>query len=1328
MAEAAIAVWPLSLSQRDVWMDQRAWPGSAHLNIGGAAYLCGALDIHRFEQALQLLVQQHEVLRLVPQADGTQRLLPHWQARLERVDVSAAADPHAAMAQWWESAMRQSFDLGHEPPWRAVLLTAHDELHGLFIQFHHVVMDGWGTVCVIRHWSEIYNALCRNGVWGPEPGQAGYFDFVQESLSYQTSDAFARDTRFWRDQWPTLPAPLFERRHWGAGQRGQLPMAHRASLNLDLDRYQTLMKSVQAQGWSSFNLWLAALALYLSRTLQRQELLIGMPTLNRSGRRYRHTPGMFVGVLPLRLVLDGRMTVRELMESTAVVVRSALRHARYPLGELSRELGALRHGREGLLDVLLSFEQQDYSVPFGEAHFDTVRQLFSGQARYPLGVTLCEFHHGQDPLLELEGSSECWSAEEVSALARRLWHVAQVLAHALAQTGPILTLDEVEVLPSVEREQLLHAWQTGGQSLVQVGARAPGGSVTPPTVLDAVVGQVGKRPQAPALFWQGGELSYQDLFLVTRALAEDLRRTGIHRGQVVALALPRSPAWVLSALAVMQAGAVWLPLDLDAPLARMEQLLESSQAVAVWVDVSHAERLAALRRDRHWRVLDSQSDPRLWSGSASSPELEGASWPRAEEAAYVMFTSGSTGQPKGVLVSHAALALRLRWLAREWALGPGDVGGQATQLTFDPSLVEWLLPLTCGAAVALPPPGRLDPQAVALWAWQNGVSFMAFVPSTLAPFAAAWAEMKASLVENSDSRCQAHARLRVACCGGEVLSPALALHWMQSTGAQLYNVYGPTEAVVLATAHRCALQASDEALPIGRPLDDTCAYVLDAQCRLLPVGAVGDLYLGGSTLAMGYLHRPDLTAQAFWEDPFRPGQRIYRTGDRAYWDAQGQLHFAGRDDRQVKLRGYRIELAEVESVVLQATGVTQAVVQRVLRNDVPQLYLWLAGDAVSAFDLTRQVRMLLRERLPDYMQPAGVGVLPQLPLTSHGKVDESRLPLPQWPDSTPSRPPRTTLEQELVTLWAETLGHPVGVDDHFFEQGGDSLAAMGLLAALELRWQRPLHLHHLLEHPTVAELARVLEGQGTSSVRPEVLQWLQHVSADGPAGQTATVCLVASGQGDVLRFQLLARALGPQWAVLMLQPPQDGQERSLSELAGLYVEALSPHLSALVLLGFSIGGVTALETARLLHAQGHAPLGLGLLDTIYPRRIVGGRWLWRWLQWLVRKLGVQDLSLNGRRLKALFEDPGLQMQVSALRQHRVQACKVPTLLLKTRGLRRWDRLLFGPWRGVFEGQLWQELTVPGLHGTLFEARHLGLVAERLRHWMDGLLKESLHDS
>ncbi|MEY2684714.1 MAG: hypothetical protein RJA09_1858, partial [Pseudomonadota bacterium] len=969
---------PLSLNQQEVWLDQRAWPGSAHLNIGGCAYLRGPLDLHLCQQALDLVVQGFDALRLVPQADGTQWLFPPSSPpapqcpTMEVVDLSAPANTTAdhqhdrelegLMATWWQARMQEPFELGAAPPWRVALLRGHDQLHGVFIQFHHLVMDGWGTVQVIQRWAEAYNALRAGQTWLPDPQLLSYQAFVEESSAYRRSEAFERDAQYWRTQLPQLPPLLLERRYPSAG--AQLPQAHMAVHHVDRLVYDGLVEKVRAEGLTPFNHCLAALALYFARAHGLEEVVIGIPSLNRGGRRYRQTPGMFVGVLALRIGLSPGMTVEALLQATAVALRGALRHPRYPLSELGRHLGAMRAGRDGLLDVLLSFEQQDYTVAFGEAKPDAVRQLFSGLARYALGVTVCEFREGQDVEWVLEGSSTCFEPGEVGMLGRRLWHLVQHLAD-----HPQALLADVPLMPPSEREAVLAG--------VHQGVVTDHADTQLETFIQRFVDQVHQRPHAPALVWDGGQMPYAELYRRSHLLAQELTLLGAGPDKVVALALERGPGLVVGLLGTALAGAAFLPLDVDAPVARLEAVLEDSEAVALLLEKEHLGRLGAL----HQQPLVVRPDLPLPWGTV--PDL----WPedpptaiKLTDMAYVLFTSGSTGRPKGVVVEHGTLARRLVWLSKAYHIGVGDCAGQGTQATFDPALIELLLPLVHGARLALPPPGRLAPEQLGAFAIRHGVTFMAFVPSTLSRFLDG-VQGKLGL------------KLRVACSGGEVLPPELAQRYLRETGARLFNVYGPTETSIFATAWACEMGDTRTRLPIGKPIDDTRIYVLDDALQPLPFGVAGEIYIGGGAVARGYLNRPDLTARVFVPDPHNPGGRMYRTGDRGWWGRGGELHFGGRLDRQVKLKGYRLELGEIEAAALQVPGVAQAAARLSSREGQPALCLWVAPrPATDAEQLVPSIKRALRTRLPDYMVPAAVVVLSTLPENSTGKTAYDQLP------------------------------------------------------------------------------------------------------------------------------------------------------------------------------------------------------------------------------------------------------------------------------------------------------------------------------------------------
>jgi amino acid adenylation domain-containing protein len=1256
--------FPLSLSQREVWRDQCAWPGSVHLMIGGGGFLAGPFDIARCRQALLLLVAENDALRLAPLADGSQNLLNAFEPTLEMVDIGSAVQPAQAMQTWWQQAVSRPFPLDGMPPWRFAVLCAHAQLHGLVMQFHHLVMDGWGTSRVMKRWSELYNLLESGLPIAPAKGPT-YRQLIEESNLYARSEAFGRDAAYWKEQIGELPPAALQRRTSDGRQHG-LAVAHTVVQRMRRADYDRLAAQASRQGVTPFNLFLAALALYFARVNDQPRVLIGVPTLNRGGRRYLQTPGMFVGVLALNIHVGAGMPGAALVAAAGAVTRSGLRHPRYPLSELGRTLEVVRQGRDGLFDVLLSFEHQDYDVAFGAAKRVDSHQFFSGISRYPLGVTICEFHPEQDLELVLEGSRACFAEGEVELLAQRLWFIVQQLAFE-----PQIPVQDLEILPPSEREQLL-AWHP------EAGARH--GETQP--FITLFERHAALHPQATSLVWDGGQMDYATLDSAAGQLALRLVALGGGRDRIVAVAMARSPDLVVAMLAIAKAGSVYLPLDPDAPIARLAVILEESSALALLIQDESWDRLAHL----HKRTVVSRWQETPAELAAPGPLVA----PGAGDLAYVLFTSGSTGRPKGVMVEHATLSRRLAWLSRVYGVDASDRSALATQATFDPSLIELCLPLIHGGSIALAPAGRLHPALVAEFAVRHGVTIMAFVPSTLSGFLDA-------VVDRPELK------LRVACCGGEVLSPELARRYLSGTRARLFNVYGPTEACIFATAWECRLPLDTAALPIGAPVDDTCIYVLDAQMRLLPYGVVGEIFIAGETLARGYLNRPELTDASFVRDPFRPGMRMYRSGDRGWLAPDGQLYFVGRVDRQIKLRGYRIELGEIEAAILALEGVTQAAVKLVERNGRPVIHAWVAAGSGQGVDALQRA---LRVRLPDYMIPGAIHVAQSLATGSAGKTDFGALP--EIPDPLPrllAREPGSPLERDLLALWREVLERrSLTVHDNFFDVGGDSLSAMNVLIGVERLVGRKIPLYLLTEHPTVERLALALDAE---IVHPELMVDF------GPPTSHILLYLAASGHGDLLRFQTLAKAMAGVCDLRMLQPPAAQTVRRIVDLAALYADTIQAHGKAPAFVaGFSVGGIAALETARLLAQRGAPVRGLILIDTVFPKAVWGGTFYWRLFSWVVRNLRIQDLSINGRRLGAMVRDPGLVGQVMAMSGYRAAAFAGPTVLIKTAGLARWDRAMFGSWRKLMGPRL-VERGIAGLHGSIFESANVGELASVL---------------
>lgn len=1259
-------VLPLSVSQREVWLDQRAWPTSTHLFIGGVAYLDGVLDAQGLTGALKLLVAESDGLRLVPHENGTQVLLEHFQIPFEICNEPGTTDLHQAAQCWWMQQLERSYVWDGGPPWRFGLIRGLHNRNALIMQYHHLLMDGWGTARLIQRWSEIYNLLQKGEAVTPMK-VASYCSFIADSNAYMESPVFKSDGDYWLKQVPVLPSVLIDKRNFvEQGVLSGLPAAVLGNLSLPLGPYEQLKAYAATHGSTVFNYFLAAIAVYFARISQRQSVVVGVPNLNRSGRKYRDTLGMFVGVFPVNVTLEPGMTVEALLASIAVVMRGALRHSRYPLSEMGRALGVMRHGRDGVFDVLLSFERQDYDVAFGAAKMSESRQLFNGKARYPLGVTVCEFQSEQDPELVLEGSSACFEEAEVGQIGQRLWSLAlRMMASPAAALDslPLLSQSQQGLVQTQHPETLWHQ-----QSRPYI------------TEFEA---QCKKSPQALALVWDGGSMGYAELGRRANELAKRLIALGAGRDTVLALALPRSAELVIAVLAVSKAGAAFLPLDPDAPTARLLDIVEESGVLGLLIHEQGLERLGRL----HSQLIVVSSNDALPDGADIAPDRVVS----PESLAYVLFTSGSTGRPKGVMVQHQALSSRLRWLTRVYGITPGDRSAMSTQITFDPSLIELCLPLINGATVGLPPPGRLLPETLADFAIRHACTFIAFVPSTLSRF-----------LDRAGG--QQNLKLRVACCGGEVLSAELVNRYLTSTRARLFNVYGPTEACIFASAWECVSMPDEAVLPIGLPVDDTSIYVLDSKLLQLPQGMHGEIFIGGNGVAKGYLNRPDLDEQVFLPDPFRPGGRMYRTGDTGCFDADGKLHFVGRQDRQIKLRGYRIELGEIEAGLLRVQGVSQAAVKIVQRNEKPVLHAWVSSPiSLDADDLQKA----LRARLPDYMIPGGISVLSELPMSSTGKIDYAALPEPSnvfVPQAV--REPKNDLERSLLSLWEDVLDvRPLGVHDNFFDVGGDSLGAVTILADLEKLTGGTVPLYLLTENPTIEQLAQALQ----KPIKVPISLVIFNTHSDKPP-----LYIAASGHGDLLRFQTLALALKDAYDVRMLQPPIGQPIANVAQLANVYADLieLQGGLPGFVA-GFSVGGIAALETARVLRKRSVPLTGLILLDTIYPRAMWGGTTFWRLFVWLVKNYRLGDMTMNGRRLGTLIRDTALVGQVSAMAGYKAHAFEGRTILVKTTGLARWDWMFFSPWRKLQKGRLSERL-IAGLHGSIFEADRISELARVLR--------------
>ncbi|MBK5533687.1 amino acid adenylation domain-containing protein [Pseudomonas sp. TH08] len=1027
---ASPVTFALTAAQRDIWLDQLSRGDSPLYNIGGYMELTGPLDPARMQAALECLVARHDAMRTVllpgAGADGLplQRFAPSLPAPMATHDVSTDPDPEAAARSLIQERIDEVFVLDGGPLFRFLLIRFDDNRHWLSILAHHLIVDGWSFGAMLDSLDEIYNALA---VGNPAPDSApSYIDFIEDDARYRHSPRYALDRAYWLDKYQSMPEPLLVPRYQQdfAGKDVQTRVFARELA----PRLHERMKQVGRDlGASAFHVLLAALHVYFSRTAQRDEWVVGLPILNRSGARYKSTIGLFAQVSAVRMGFGRELSFGELIMAIRDELKRDFRHQRFPLSEMNRALGLLREDRGQLFELTVSYEQDAHEHRYGEA-LARVIKVSSLEEATPLAVHLLSNDGNDSASLYLIYSEAYFTADEIQAIAER-WLL--ILEQGLEE----LSLSVLDFSLSTAAESvLLQQWNATNV-------------VYPPaqSIHQRIENQAAERPETPAVIYQGQALSYAELNRQANSLAHQLLELGVQPDDRVAIVGRRGLDTLVGLLAVLKAGAGYVPIDPAHPSERLNYLLNDSAPVVVLTLSDLRARLPKL--DVPVIELDQREGPADNFANPSVPGLTTAN------LAYVIYTSGSTGLPKGVMVEHRTLCNLVDWHCEAFGLGPGQHTSSLAGFGFDAMAWELWPALCAGATVHFSPAtdGNEDIDALLAW-WRAQPLDVSFLPTPIAEYAF--------------SKQLDHPTLRTLLIGGDRLR-----QFNRAQGFAVVNNYGPTEATVVATS---GLITPGQALHIGKPVSNATAYLLDDQQRPVPIGIIGELYVGGAGVARGYLNRPELTAERFLDDPFsaQPDARLYRTGDLARWRADGNLEYIGRNDDQVKVRGVRVELGEIEAALASHDAVQEAVV--LVRDG--QLLAWFTER--EALDILR-LHAHLTSRLPAAMLPAAYVRLASLPLTANGKLDRQALPVP-GPEALIRRgyeAPQGDVEIALAQIWAEVLQvERVGRHDHFFELGGHSLLAVGLIERMR-QIGMSSDVRVLFNQPTLAALAAA-EGSG----------------------------------------------------------------------------------------------------------------------------------------------------------------------------------------------------------------------------------------------------------
>ncbi|OBB38522.1 hypothetical protein A5752_12290 [Mycobacterium sp. 852002-51961_SCH5331710] len=1173
---------PLSYAQQRLWfLDQLHGP-SAMYNMPTAYRISGALDTEALGAALADVVARQESLRTLftaPAGKPQQVVVPVEQADFGWGVVDADGWSAEQLERAVNDVVRHTFELATEIPLRATVFRLAADEHVLVAVVHHIAADGLSIAPLMRDLSMAYASRCRGHApdWSPLPVQ--YVDYTlwqREHLGDLTdSDSpIAAQLAYWERALSGLPErmelPTDRPYPPVADYRGDT-----VAVEWPAQLQQQIARMAAEHDTTSFMVVQAALAVLLAKLSASPDVAVGFPIAGRDDPALDELVGVFVNTLVLRVDLAGDPRVSDLLTQVRHRSLAAYQHQDVPFEVLVDRLNpdrSLTH--HPVVQVMLAWQNlsghmgSSDSFSLGDLRFAPM-VAETRTARMDLTFSLAErWNEAGEPAGiggAVEFRTDVFDAATIEALIGRLLRVVTALI-----ADPTRRLSSIDVLDAGEHTRL-DVW---GNNAALTAPMSRGKSI--PTLF---ADRVARAPQAVALTFRDRSMTYHELDETSNRLAHLLIEYGARPGERVALLFDRSVEAIIAIMAVLKTGAAYLPIDPAHPAARVEFMLDDAAPLVVVSSMTVARTL----NGRELPVIDID-DSRITDQPSTAPPLVDSS-----EIAYVIYTSGTTGVPKGVAVSHRNVTGLLEVLDAKLELTPGHVWTQCHSYAFDYSVWEIFGALLRGGRLVVVPDEVVrSPQELhSLLATEN-VTILSQTPSAFYAL---------QTVDALSSASDEKLKLETVVFGGEALEPQRLETWLRNHpgSPRLVNMYGITETTVHASFREIlSRDVEGSASPIGVPLANLAFHVLDQWLHPVPAGVVGELYVAGGGLSYGYVGRPELTGSRFLACPFGgPGTRMYRTGDLVRWGTDGQLHYAGRADEQVKIRGYRIELGEVESALAGLTGVDQAVV--IPREDRPgdkRLVGYITESSTGTIN-TAETRAALAECLPAYMVPAAVVVLDALPLTVNGKLDRRALPAPEYIDTDHYQAPASPTEQILADVYGEVLGlERVGVDDSFFDLGGDSLLAMQAIAAINSRLDTHLAVRTLFNAPSVRDLSQQLEGGAdTAEVVPvEVLK----------DGTGVPLFCIHPGGGVSWQYQALGKYL--DCPIIGIQQALQGDEaepRSIREMAANYADRIQQicPTGPYKLLGWSFGGVVAHELAIELQRRGCDVGRLILIDT-----------------------------------------------------------------------------------------------------------------------------------
>lgn len=1047
ISQEEVFVFPASFAQQRLWFVDRLFPNTSFYNVPTTLRLTGVLNLAALEESFNEIVSRHEVLRTsFDTVDGqiVQLILPYFKVSLPLVDLQQlpVGEREVAAQNAIARVIDEPFNLAEGSLLRVVLLQLGEAEYILAIVLHHIVFDEWSSALLIKELGLLYTAFCT-GKPSPLPALTiQYADFAHWQKERLQGEVLATQLSYWRSQLQNLSTLEL------SSDRKQSYKGATKLLELPQELYQSLSSLSQQTGVTLFMTLLAAFQTLLYRYTGQTDIAVGSPIANRNRRELEDLLGFFANTLVLRTDLSENPTFIDLLGRVKQVAVSAYAHQDLPFEKLVEQLHPERNlSRNPLFQVIFALQ----NAPMAQLELPGLTlapfQVETTTARFDLEFYLWEC--GEN-FRSLWGDS--WQQKEglrgvlvyntdlfeEDAIARMLQHFQTLLAGIVAK--PDTNLAALPLLSNAEQQQLTQ-WNQKERSYPNL------------CIHQLFEKSASQNPNAIAVKFGERELTYEQLNSGSNQLAYYLQKLGVGVETLVGICMEPSPVMIAALLGILKAGGAYVPLDPSYPPERLQFMLEDAQVSVLITQNSLADLFSG-----NLHIVCVEKD---WEAIATERETNPVNQTTADNLAYVVYTSGSTGTPKGVAIPHKAVN-RLVCNTNYIALNPSDKVAQCANISFDAATFEiWGALLNGAQLVGINRETILSPQDFIQEIQQQEISIL-FLTTALFN----------QIVREVPS---AFSSLRYLLFGGEAVD-VQSVQAVVENGApkHLLHVYGPTENTTFTSWYE--VESGATSIPIGKAIANTQIYLLDSYLNPVPIGVIGEIYIGGDGLALEYLHRPELTAQKFIPNPFvETLQRMYKTGDLARYLADGNLEFIGRTDNQVKIRGFRVELGEIETVLNQHHIVRESIViVRTDENGDRSLVAYIVPQA-NIQPKHRELRDFLKAKLPNYALPAAIVILQALPLTPNGKINRAALPPPDFTQVELPQTPRTSVEMQLVQIWQELLGRKAGINDNFFELGGHSLLATQLVSRIRDRLGVQLPLRQVFETPTIAELAEYIE-------------------------------------------------------------------------------------------------------------------------------------------------------------------------------------------------------------------------------------------------------------